>query len=111
MSHAYARTGGRTEERYVHRRVYEEHHGPIPEGWHVHHVDWDKRNNDPSNLVALTPAEHSAIHLRKYPTTHACVVCGDLFAPAPKKAGRTKTCSEGCRRESQRRSMIARRGR
>lgn len=31
-------------------------------GRHVHHKDHDPANNDPDNLVLLTPAEHAAIH-------------------------------------------------
>lgn len=46
----------------LHRRIYEEHYGPIPEGYHVHHVDLDCTNNHPSNLVALTPADHRKAH-------------------------------------------------
>lgn len=42
----------------LHREVYKDHHGPIPEGWHVHHADSDTSNNDPENLVALPPGEH-----------------------------------------------------
>lgn len=31
-------------------------------GLHVHHIDHDTRNNDPSNLEALTPMEHMERH-------------------------------------------------
>lgn len=30
---------------------------------HVHHIDHDKQNNDPSNLEELTPSEHAQRHL------------------------------------------------
>lgn len=46
----------------LHRFVYERAHGPIPDGWHVHHDDHNPLNNDPSNLVAKTPAQHWAEH-------------------------------------------------
>lgn len=49
-------------ERYLHRLVYKEHYGSIPKGRHVHHVDGDFANNDPDNLVCLTPAEHLQLH-------------------------------------------------
>ena len=34
----------------------------IPEGHHVHHCDHDPHNNEFSNLVLLTDAEHMSLH-------------------------------------------------
>lgn len=28
----------------------------------VHHIDFDKRNNNPDNLMVMTRAEHSRLH-------------------------------------------------
>lgn len=36
-----------------------------PEGFHVHHVDFNKTNNDPSNLVMLSHSDHRKIHSDK----------------------------------------------
>src|SRR5690606_31217125 len=36
--------------------------GPIPEGWHVHHIDHDPSNNAVENLEPKPPGEHSAHH-------------------------------------------------
>jgi hypothetical protein len=47
---------------YVYRRVYEEHIGTIPDGYHIHHIDGDHTNNSPENLVALSPEEHYKVH-------------------------------------------------
>ena len=49
----------------VHRGCWEAHHGPIPEGFHVHHVDGDTCNNRIENLVCLSLSEHRAIHSEK----------------------------------------------
>lgn len=42
----------------------------LPRGLHVHHIDEDVTNNDPSNLAVVTNAGHRRIHarspLRKY---------------------------------------------
>lgn len=46
----------------LHREVWKREVGPIPDGWHVHHVDFDPSNNDVSNLQCLAPPEHEAIH-------------------------------------------------
>lgn len=45
-----------------HRVVWEEHHGPIPEGFDIHHKDMDKANNDISNLELISHKEHSLYH-------------------------------------------------
>lgn len=47
---------------YLHRAVYEDHHGPIPPGHDVHHIDRDPSNNDPSNLTAKPAANHARDH-------------------------------------------------
>jgi hypothetical protein len=39
-----------------------------PEGFHVHHVDFNKTNNDPENLVILSHSEHRKIHSDKEQT-------------------------------------------
>jgi len=44
------------------RNAYISKNGPIEPGMHIHHLDNDPSNNDPSNLVALTPVEHRRVH-------------------------------------------------
>lgn len=46
----------------VHRLIYEEAYGPIPKGYHIHHKDGNKLNNDLSNLEILTASEHIRLH-------------------------------------------------
>lgn len=46
----------------LHREVWKHERGPIPPGFHVHHIDLDPTNNDVANLACLTPAEHEAVH-------------------------------------------------
>ena len=45
-------------ERMLHRRVWAERKGPIPEGHEVHHKDRDWRNSEIGNLELLTEADH-----------------------------------------------------
>lgn len=49
-------------ERKLHRRIWQEANGPIPEGMHIHHIDGSRENNDLSNLQLVTPEEHYKIH-------------------------------------------------
>lgn len=53
------------EDRYdrLHRYIYEFYNGKLPDGYDVHHRDFDKNNNDLSNLVALPRSEHMKIHM------------------------------------------------
>jgi hypothetical protein len=47
----------------IYRRIYEDYHGvKIPKGYHIHHIDYDRTNNDPLNLEMLTPDEHAKKH-------------------------------------------------
>lgn len=46
----------------LHREIYADHFGPIPEGWHVHHRDGDPGNNAPENLECLPAADHLEHH-------------------------------------------------
>lgn len=49
----------------LHRAVWEAHNGEIPEGYHVHHVDGDRANNQLDNLVLLAGLEHTRTHARE----------------------------------------------
>ena len=69
--------------RFEHVEVWERHHGqPVPEGYQIHHIDGDKLNNDPANLIAVTPTEHKRIHsgceLRNGEWWKPCRICGEL---------------------------------
>lgn len=48
----------------MHRFIYEELVGDIPDGYVIHHKDLDKSNNDLSNLEMMTSSEHKALHAR-----------------------------------------------
>ena len=61
----YFKPGGADAARGVealHREIYKDNFGPIPDGWHVHHADGDWNNNDPSNLKAIPQEEHWSEH-------------------------------------------------
>ena len=56
---------------YLHRAVWIRHHGDIPDGYHVHHKDGDRANNQIENLELLTPKEHIHHHFDKDPVGRA----------------------------------------
>lgn len=69
--------------RLEHVEVWERHHGRTkPEGYDVHHIDRNKLNNDPANLLLVTRLEHKRIHsgceLRGGEWWKPCGVCGEF---------------------------------
>ena len=54
------RHGKNAKERLLHRRVWTDNFGPIPEGTEIHHIDGDWRNNDPKNLELKSRTKHRA---------------------------------------------------
>ena len=58
----YRKYFGRHEHRVVMERILGR---PLRSDEVVHHVDGNKRNNDPSNLRLMTQSEHIALHLRE----------------------------------------------
>lgn len=50
------------EEKSLHRRIWVDHFGEIPKGYHIHHKDEDPGNNDINNLECLSPKQHRAKH-------------------------------------------------
>lgn len=46
----------------IYRRIYEQHFGPIPKGYHIHHIDGNHSNNHIDNLQCVSSKEHYDIH-------------------------------------------------
>ena len=80
---------------YYHRHVYSVKIGKwIDRSYHVHHIDENKQNNDPSNLQAVSPSKHG----RKHTTTgnlakkvKTCPICKKKFITQ-----RDECCSISC---------------
>lgn len=55
----------------VHRFIYESHFGKITNGFEIHHIDRNPKNNDISNLIMLPQQYHVEIHkkMKKYKYT------------------------------------------
>lgn len=85
-----------------HRLVWEAAHGPIPPGYHVHHVDHDKFNNDLGNLECVSTKDHGDRHTWR-PVTKPCDVCGKTYRPHKTKRARSRTCSPECFSQLQKR--------
>lgn len=82
------------------RAVWEAKHGPIPAGWHVHHIDGNWRNHALSNLACLSPRAHHQLHWRTRPTIRRrCVVCRSPFLA---RFARAKFCTNACKSQHRR---------
>lgn len=46
----------------LHKAVWEHHHGPVPDGCHIHHKDANRTNNDIDNLVLMPARKHLSMH-------------------------------------------------
>lgn len=54
---------GKGRERRLHRRVWCDHHGAIPMGCDIHHIDGDWRNNTVDNLECVERVAHKRKHM------------------------------------------------
>lgn len=63
----------------LHRKVWEYYNGPIPIGFHVHHIDGDRTNNKIENLELIPAKKHTQRH-------HAQGDCNEDIAKAQKAA-------------------------
>lgn len=46
----------------LHIYIWEYYNGDVPKGYHVHHIDHDKNNNEIDNLMLITAKEHASLH-------------------------------------------------
>lgn len=49
----------------VHKRVAEKKYGKIPKDFVIHHIDGNKNNNRPANLILLHKKDHARLHMSK----------------------------------------------
>ena len=65
---------------YYHRHIASMKLGRWIEPYeHVHHIDGDRSNNDPENLIVLTVAEHNKAHSIRERIIITCAYCGEQF--------------------------------
>jgi hypothetical protein len=62
------------------RKIYESYYGEILKGFHIHHIDGNKENNNIENLQCVSPIEHYNIHKRQgdYGACWALMVTGHI---------------------------------
>jgi hypothetical protein len=61
-SRGYWVSGSAPGPKPLHRAVWEDAHGPIPEGHHIHHRDRNPSNNTLENLELIEGKSHISLH-------------------------------------------------
>ena len=62
----YAPVGGyKQEHKRFHQEVWQYYNGEIPKGYHIHHKDGDRANNEINNLEAVKIKEHLSRHYKE----------------------------------------------
>lgn len=55
---------GKAQSILLHRKIWIDNFGEIPNNSVIHHIDGNKKNNRIENLKLLTRREHSLLHSR-----------------------------------------------
>lgn len=84
-----------TIRKRLHRYVWEYHYGEIPKGYHIHHKDHDKSNNDISNLECISPSNHATHHGNDRSLNHYEEMVKNLSENARPKASEWHRSEEG----------------
>lgn len=96
--------------RFTHRRVAEKKvGGRLRRGVHVHHVNGNKTDNRPNNLVVLEPAIHARVHAVERRGQRACFRCGRTSHVASECYARTDYRGRRLKRKTAKRKTSRRR--
>lgn len=92
----YQISSGVHQGKLLHRLIYEENFGSIPNGFCVHHLDNDKTNNHPSNLILMSKSNHHKLHFNmvnnpRWGNGRIDKAGGITFLSAEKNNGKTMT--------------------
>lgn len=79
----------------LHVYVWEYYNGVVPDGYHVHHKDKNKRNNSIENLELMTAQEHAKLHGRMIGEAQKALMRENLINNAMPKAAAWHGTEEG----------------
>jgi hypothetical protein len=102
----YIREQGRKS---IHRQMWIDVHGPVPDGYHIHHKDFNPDNNTLENLEPVRYDAHEAMHRRHEAEIRVaglvtCIQCGETFEAL--KPSMSMYCSRRCERQYQKEDRV-----
>lgn len=88
----------------LHCAVWEKAHGPVPKGFHIHHIDNNRDNNRLENLACIAAEAHKQHHADAISFVEVmtrklmlrCRECGGLYACTVSRATVSRACSPAC---------------
>lgn len=79
----------------MHRYVWRYYNGPIPKGYHIHHIDHDKSNNTIENLQLITIKKYTTMHSEEHVKSNYEAMCNNLIKNAVPKSKEWHKSEEG----------------
>jgi hypothetical protein len=92
LSNPYRRLNRNGKTVYLHRHVWEQAYGDIPNGWHIHHKDGNRENNSLANLELVSRQRHFGLHDEREPKL--CKRCGIRFHARKRQMFCTQLCGK-----------------
>lgn len=86
----------------AHTWVWKQHHGYLPKGFHVHHIDENKSNNNIENLELINVSSYFKWE-EKNPISKNCKFCGKQFET---KIYHKNVCSNLCKSARRRKMKV-----
>lgn len=85
------------KERWVllHRKIWEDHYGKIPDTHIIHHIDGDSDNNNISNLECIPLIDHLKKYHRERKANRIgkiCVLCGAEYKAKTARSNYCEVC-------------------
>lgn len=103
--------------KHLHRVVWEKTNGPVPKGFHIHHVNGVRDDNRLANLECISAFAHKQHHGRASAARFVevmtrlmvltCRECGKEYTCTVSRATVSYACSGACRARVHRRKKLA----
>lgn len=84
-------------QEFLHRQVWKDNFGIIPQGFYVHHKNGNKVDNRISNLELMDKVKHGQMHFtNRIPITKKCDICKKEFDCKTFRQS-NRFCSNNCK--------------